>query len=123
MKKPSGARNRKLKRQKEELDRSFDLLCTTVPHLKKFAIEENDDLVHLAKYRESGYNTNKIQSSNALRKKITLEKIAYIQSKYSASNYPNKKTMYIDIAEKENIKPRTAMKYMTMIIGTPNKRP
>jgi hypothetical protein len=114
MKKPSGAQNRKLRKQKDELDSSFNLLGETPNFLKNTGAEINNDLSKFSSFRESGYNTQKISAHNAVKKQKTAEKIVQIRAKYLASNYPNKKAMYLDIAEKENIKPRTAMKYMTM---------
>lgn len=113
MKKPSGAQNRKLRKQKDELDTSLNLLGEISNFMKNTGAEINDDLSKFASYRESGYNTQKLSAHNAVKKQKTAEKISRIRAKYSASNYPNKKAMYLDIAEKENIKPRTAMKYMT----------
>lgn len=114
MKKPSGAQNRKLKKQKDELASSFDLIGEIPNYLKNVDIQISDDLSKFSSYREAGYNTEKIAAHNLTKQQKTAEKIARIRAKYLASNYPNKKAMYLDISEKENIKPRTAMRYMTM---------
>lgn len=112
MKKPSGAQNRKVKKKKVELEKSFNLLGEIPCHLKNIGNNINDDLKHHAKYRESGYSTEKILACNVTKKQEREQKIARIKSQYSASDYPSKKAMYLDIAQKENIKPRTAMDYM-----------
>ena len=112
MKKPSGAHFRKQKKMKKELARSLDALGE-IPTYPKDQLDINEDLTSHAKYRESGYNIEKILVANFEKKRKSRDEIARIKNKYCASDYQNKKSMYLDISEKENISPRTAMKYMT----------